>query len=340
MKRAPGRSRRPLKPVSSIAALLERIEVGPRPRVLVVGDLVADRYVFGRTDRISREAPVLIVRHEREEVRLGGAANAAWNVAVLGAQVTALGVLGDDEMGAKLEHLCAQSGIALSAIRDPALQTESKTRILAGGVNTSRQQMLRLDRGQEGELPAHVRARVAETLEDLAARHDAVLVSDYGAGVLGPETIAAACQAARAIPVTVDSRYQLHAFRGVTVAKPNEPELAAATQLPIGTAAQVEKAARALVRNLACEAALVTRGREGMVLCTATGSEHLAPHGARDAVDVTGAGDSVIATFTTFLAAGGALTTAARLANVAGGLVVQKPGTAAVTLTELRHALE
>lgn len=334
------RGRRPAKPIASIPALLERFERGPRPRVLVIGDLVADRYIFGRTDRISREAPVLIVRHEREEVRLGGAANAAWNAAVLGAQVTLLGVLGEDEMGAALARLCAESGIELAAVKDPALRTESKTRILAGGVNTSRQQMLRLDQGQEGELPERVRAQVAERLHALAAQHDAILVSDYGAGVLGRETIAASCELARELPVTVDSRYQLHAFRGVTVAKPNEPELATATGLPIGTQAQVEKAARTLVRALGSEAVLVTRGREGMALVTPTGLERIAPHGARDAVDVTGAGDAVIATFTSFLAAGGALLAAAKLANVAGGLVVQKPGTAAVTLAELRGELE
>lgn len=338
--RSTSTARRPKKPLASVSALLERLESGPRPKVLVVGDLVADRYIFGRTDRISREAPVLIVRHEREEVRLGGAANAAWNAAVLGAQVTALGVLGHDQMGAAVERLCLESGIALAAVKDPALHTESKTRILAGGVNTSRQQMLRLDQGQEGELPERVRARVAEQLRTLAAKHDAVLVSDYGAGVLGREAIGVACELARALPVTVDSRYQLHAFRGVTVAKPNEPELQSATGLPVGTPAQAEKAAKNLVRALGSEAVLVTRGREGMVLVTPEGVERIAPHGKRDAVDVTGAGDAVIATFTTFLAAGGALSAAAHLANVAGGIVVQRPGTAAASLQELRGELE
>jgi rfaE bifunctional protein kinase chain/domain len=308
--------------------------------VLVVGDLVADRYIFGRTDRISREAPVLIVRHEREEVRLGGAANAAWNAARLGAQVTLLGVLGDDAMGAALQRHCAESGITLAAIVERSLTTESKTRILAGGVNTSRQQMLRLDAGQEGELPSSLRVRLAERFEKLAARHDAVLVSDYGAGVLGPETIAAAGVIARTRTVTVDSRYQLAAFRGVTVAKPNEPELAHATGLSIGTPVLAEKAAQALRRALGAEAVLCTRGREGMVLITDEGRERIAPHGARDAIDVTGAGDTVIATFTTALAAGAAFSGAAALANVAGGLVVQKPGTAANSLAELRAALD
>jgi rfaE bifunctional protein kinase chain/domain len=307
---------------------------------LVVGDLVADRYIFGRTDRISREAPVLIVRHEREEVRLGGAANAAWNLAALGAQVTALGVLGDDDMGTALDRLCSQSGIVLDAVRDPSLRTECKTRILAGGVNTSRQQMLRLDQGQEGELPSSIRSQLAERLNALAAQHDAVLISDYGAGVLARESIAAACECAKQRPVTVDSRYQMAAFIGVTVAKPNEPELGTATGLPIGDATLVERAARALRKQLSAEAVLVTRGREGMVLVTPRGSDRIAPHGPRDAVDVTGAGDTVIATFTIGLAVGASMAAAARLANVAGGLVVQKPGTATVDLDELGRAMQ
>jgi len=332
-------ARRRTQPLTTLPALLDRLERGVAPKILVVGDLVADRYVFGRTERVSREAPVLVVRREREEVRLGGAANAAWNAAVLGAKVTAVGVLGDDAMGAELARLCAQEGIALSALTAPGVRTESKTRILAGGVNTSRQQMLRLDEGEDGPLPPRLRSRLVERIERLAGAHDAILVSDYGAGVLGPEAIAAVCACARRIPVVVDSRHQLHAFRGATVAKPNEPELASATGQSIGTAAEVERAAQALRRALACQVVLVTRGREGMLLLDKDGAERIAPHGPREAVDVTGAGDSVGAVFAVAFAAGAAASLAAKLANVAGGLVVQKPGTAAATLREIRRAV-
>jgi D-glycero-beta-D-manno-heptose-7-phosphate kinase len=199
--------------------------------------------------------------------------------------------------------------------------------------------MLRLDDGQECALAPRVRARIAERLEKLAATHDCVLVSDYGAGVLGEESIAAVCGLARKMPVLVDSRHQLHAFRGVTVCKPNEPELGSATGLPIATSAQVENAAQALRRALGCEAVLATRGCEGMLLALQGRSEILAPHGPREAVDVTGAGDAVIAAFSTALAVGGTFLAAAQMANIAGGLVVQKPGTCATTLDELRCAV-
>ena len=334
------RLRRVTRSEASPAALLAKLERGLRPRLLVVGDLVADRYVFGRTDRISREAPVLIVRREREEIRLGGAANAAWNAAALGAQVTALGVLGRDEMGRAVKKLCARFGVELQALSDAGICTESKTRILAGGQNTSRQQMLRLDQGQEGPLPAPLRARLAEAVEALAARADAVLVSDYGAGVLGPEAIGAVCQAARQIPVVVDSRYQLHLYRGATVAKPNEPELAAATSLPVGTAAQVARAAKVLARALGCPSVLCTRGRLGMTLLAGEKVTRFEAHGPLTAVDVTGAGDAVGAALATFLAAGGSTRAAAALANIAGGHVVQKLGTATSSVRELRAALE
>jgi rfaE bifunctional protein kinase chain/domain len=319
--------------------LLARLGRSPRPRILVVGDLVADRYIFGRTDRISREAPVLIVRHEREEVRLGGAANAAWNLAALGAEVTALGALGRDEMGDALFHLCMASDIRVLGVRDERLKTECKTRILAGGVNTSRQQMLRLDQGQDA-LPADLEAALDASLEAALASHDAVLVSDYGAGVVSARLIARLCAAAGGKRVVVDSRYQLAAFSGALVLKPNEPELAQATGLPTGTEAEAELAARALLARSGALAVLVTRGREGMVLVPREGEVvRIASHGSKDAVDVTGAGDTVIATLTMGLASGGTLEAAARLANVAGGLVVQKPGTATVTPDELAAAM-
>jgi rfaE bifunctional protein kinase chain/domain len=157
--------------------------------------------------------------------------------------------------------------------------------------------------------------------------------------VLGPEAIAATREIAKARPVTADSRYQLASFAGVTVAKPNEPELAAATGLPIGSVEKAERAAKALLKRLRAEAVLVTRGREGMVLVTARGVDRIEPHGRREAIDVTGAGDTVISTLTLGLALTGSLLACARLANVAGGLVVQKPGTATVTVDELEQAL-
>ncbi len=316
----------------------------PRRRVLLVGDLVADHYIYGQTDRVSREAPVLIVRHESSEVKLGGGANVAANVRALSGQVTAVGVLGADEMGRALRKLFTEADIQLSVVSAKGLETETKTRILAGGVNTTRQQMLRLDRGQRGALPPRLRRTLVKRIEEAARAVDAVVVSDYGAGVVGEEVREALRKlAGEGLPVCVDSRYALSSFTGVTVCKPNEPELEALSGRPLRTEADLLEAGRTAVKRLGCKALLVTRGRHGMALFDAAGGVDFIPvHGGKEAVDVTGAGDTVIASFSLALAAGASFGEAARLANVAGALVVQKLGTATVArdelLTELRGA--
>ncbi|MBN1204243.1 MAG: bifunctional hydroxymethylpyrimidine kinase/phosphomethylpyrimidine kinase [Myxococcaceae bacterium] len=308
-----------------------------RRRVLLVGDLVADHYIYGQTDRVSREAPVLIVRHESSEVKLGGGANVAANVRALSGQVTAVGVLGADEMGRALRRLFEAAGIQVSAASARGIETETKTRILAGGLNTTRQQMLRLDRGQRGPLPTRLRRTVARLVEEAAREADAVVVSDYGAGVVGEEVREVLRKlAGDGLPVCVDSRYALASFAGVTVCKPNEPELETFTGRPLRTEADLMEAGLEAVKRLGCRALLVTRGRYGMVLFDARGGVDVIPvYGAKEAVDVTGAGDTVIATFALSLAAGATFGEAARLANVAGALVVQKQGTATVSREEL-----
>ncbi len=308
-----------------------------RRRVLLVGDLVADHYIYGQTDRVSREAPVLIVRHESSEVKLGGGANVAANVRSLSGQVTAVGLLGVDEMGRALRKLFDEAGIELSAVSAKGVETETKTRILAGGVNTTRQQMLRLDRGQRGPLTPKLRRALVKRVEEAAKDADAVVVSDYGAGVVGEEMREALRKlAADGLPVCVDSRYSLSAFTGVTVCKPNEPELHSLVGRPLRTEEELMEAGHEVVRRLKCQALLVTRGRHGMVLFDAKGGRDVIPvHGAKEAVDVTGAGDTVIAAFSLGLAAGGRFGDAARLANVAGALAVQKLGTATVARDEL-----
>lgn len=320
---------------------MKRLAVFPKVRVVVLGDLVADHYLFGQTERISREAPVLIVRHERDEVKLGGAANAAANVRALGGQVTAVGVLGADEMGRAVKALCKAQGIAVEAVSSRGVRTESKMRILAGGLSTSRQQMLRVDRGSVGPLPVAVRRSLALRLEQAAKRAEVVVVSDYGAGVVCDETRAVVrALASRGVPVCVDSRFALSEFHGVTVCKPNEPELATLTGLPVGSDREVDRAASAALERLGCQVLLVTRGRKGLVVYErGQRPVRLAVHGSEAAVDVTGAGDTVIATFALAVGAGASFLEAARLANVAGGIVVQKPGTATVTRPELSREL-
>jgi rfaE bifunctional protein kinase chain/domain len=247
-------------------------------------------------------------------------------------------------MGRALRRLFDAAGIRLSAASARGLETETKTRILAGGMNTTRQQMLRLDRGQRGPLPVRVRRTIARLIGEAARDADAVVVSDYGAGVVGEEVREVLRKlAGDGLPVCVDSRYALASFSGVTVCKPNEPELEVLTGRPLRTEADLLEAGQAAVKRLGCRALLVTRGRHGMALFEADGGVDLIPvYGAKEAVDVTGAGDTVIATLSLALAAGATLGEAARLANVAGALVVQKQGTATVSreelLSELRSA--
>lgn len=320
---------------------MELLERFARVRLLLVGDLLADHYLYGQTERVSREAPVLIVRHESDEVQLGGGGNAAANARALGAKVTAVGVVGRDTMGTELARLFRSKGITLRAVSAKGLATETRTRVLAGGVSTTRQQMLRIDRGATGPLPQPVRQALAAAIERAARNADVVMVSDYAAGVLCDETRAALRRVMqRGVPVCVDSRFALASMVGFTVCKPNEPELAALTGLPVRTDADVAAAGRAALKRLRCQSLLVTRGRRGMMLFQAGEKPVSIPvHGADAAVDVTGAGDTVGASLAVALGAGATPLEAARLANVAGALVVQKPGTATVSAAELEQEL-
>jgi D-glycero-beta-D-manno-heptose-7-phosphate kinase len=320
---------------------VNRLPSFSKVRAVVLGDLVADHYLYGQTERISREAPVLIVRHERDEVKLGGGANVAANARALGGQVHAVGMLGQDAAGRAMRQLFGHRQIDVSAPSSRGVSTETKLRILAGGLSTSRQQMLRVDRGAVGPLPQPLRRALARALDSAAAGADVLMVSDYGAGVVCDETREVVRSLARGgLPVCVDSRFSLAQLEGVTVCKPNEPELSALTGLPVSTDRQVDAAARAALERLGCQVLLVTRGRRGMTVYQAGHRPVRLPvHGPEEAVDVTGAGDTVIATFALALGAGSAFLEAAHLANVAGGIVVQKQGTATVSRAELQSEL-
>ncbi len=325
--------------LSSLAELLPAFEGA---EVVVVGDFVADEYVYGETERISREAPVLIVRYESSELKPGGAGNAAQNLAALGVKVRAVGAVGDDTLGTALLDVMEAAEIDVSGIeRVAGRQTEAKTRILAGGRSTRRQQMIRLDRTPREPLPETAERRLVRTLERLGRRASTVLASDYGSGALGPAAIEALRRLKKGgVPVCVDSRYNLRAYAGVTMVKPNEVELETASGVSLSGPGGLEKAARVLLKRVDCDVLLVTRGRNGMSLFRrGLAPVHVPAHGSQDAVDVTGAGDTVAATFSAGLAAGGDAVAAARLANVAGALVVRKPGTATVTREELAEEL-
>ncbi|BDG08156.1 bifunctional heptose 7-phosphate kinase/heptose 1-phosphate adenyltransferase [Anaeromyxobacter paludicola] len=326
----------------TLAALAPVVRRLGEAEAVVAGDLVADEYVYGETERISREAPVLIVRYERSELRAGAAANAAANLAALGVRVRLVGVVGEDAVGAALLEVLEGAGVDVSGVlRLAGRPTEVKTRILAGGRSTRRQQMLRVDRAPP-PLPAAAERALAREVARAGRGARAALASDYGSGTLAPPVVEALRKLrARGASVCVDSRYQLASFAGLTTAKPNEPELEAVSGVRLDGPASFDRAARALLRKLGCEEVLVTRGRLGMSLY-AKGEPpvHLRAHGEREAVDVTGAGDTVGAAFTAARAAGASALDAARLANVAGALVVAKPGTATVSGAELLRELE
>src|SRR5438105_8607104 len=312
-------------------------------RIAVVGDLVADEFIYGETDRISREAPVLIVRYERAELKPGCAANAIANLCALGAKVQAVGIVGDDPIGKRLLQLLRESGADVSLVHSAEDRpTATKTRILAGGRSTRRQQMIRIDRDGPGAPGPSLVTRVLKALKEAASRCDAILVSDYGLGLLAPPVVEAVRSlAGQGRMVCVDARYGLSKYRGVTVAKPNEVELEQEVGRSLGEeGGALEEAGRELLKTLRSESLLITRGKNGMALLRPGAPTALLPvHGSFEAVDVSGAGDTVMAANTVALAAGADPVQAMRLANVAGALSVQKAGTATVPLEELRAEL-
>src|SRR5438128_4396389 len=311
--------------------------------VVVVGDLIADEYLFGKPARISREAPVLILRFTERAVSLGGAANATHNVHVLGARVLPVGVVGRDAAGDELLGLFHAAGIPTDGIvTENGRTTAVKTRINAGGYQATRQQVVRLDREPVGELQAITEDALVARLTALAERADAFLISDYGYSAVTPRVFERLRTIARrsGAVVTVDSRYQLPRFTGITAATPNEAELEQLAGVATDDERTVEKAGRQLLERLDARMLLVTRGSRGMALFERDGATSFIPiHGTDEIADVTGAGDTVISTFTLALACRAAPADAAALANVAGGFGVMKRGTATVSRAELRQAL-
>jgi D-glycero-beta-D-manno-heptose-7-phosphate kinase len=327
------------------AARLEAIVRGfGGRRVLVLADLVADEFVYGRVERVSREAPVLILRHDATDVRLGGGANAVHNIRTLGGRPLPFGLLGVDPHGKRLRALLREKGIGAGFVLNAAdYATPVKARILAGRAHSTKQQVVRLDR--YAPLAARNRARreLERRLRAFRGRVDGVLVSDYGCGLLDASLVRAAVAFARArkVPVTVDSRFALLRFRGMTAVTPNEPEVEEALGVTIGhDRRKLETAGRELLQRLACQAVLVTRGSDGMALFErGRPPVHIPVHGSDQVADVTGAGDTVIATFTLALSSGASPEEAAQLANYAGGIVVMKHATATVSADELVTAL-
>lgn len=296
-------------------------------RVLVVGDVMLDRYWFGEVERISPEAPVPVVRVARREDRLGGAANVARNVAALGGQVTLVGVLGADEAGDSIRRLSDEAGIHTDLIADPSLHTTLKMRVLG-----RQQQLLRVDFEQHPEQAAldSVDAALARHL----ANHDVVVLSDYAKGVLTRVESLVAMARHAGIPVLVDPKGDDYSrYRGATLVTPNRAEMQQAVGRWNSEAELTERAQR-LRANLDLEALLVTRSEQGMTLFTDAGRDHIDAQ-AHEVFDVSGAGDTVLATLAVSRAIGLPWAESMGWANKAGGIAVGKLGTSVVTAAEL-----
>jgi rfaE bifunctional protein kinase chain/domain len=321
------------------------VEAFPKTTVTVMGDLVADEFVFGEISRVSREAPVLILKHRDRKVVPGGAANAICNLADLGVTVLPVGVVGDDEAGRLLLRAFRQRRIAVSGVlKDKSYTTVTKSRILAGFAHTAGQQVVRLDREPAEGPNSHLRRELVLSTREYTRASDALLVSDYGYGAATP-TLLNAVREKRSVanvPVTLDSRHRMLQFSGITAATPNEAEVEEVLGIRIGNDWQrLVAAGEQIVGEMKLESLLITRGKDGMV---AFPRRHRAIDipifGSDEVADVTGAGDTVIATFTAALAAGADTEEAAQLANYAGGIVVMKRGTATVSGQELLKALD
>jgi rfaE bifunctional protein kinase chain/domain len=322
--------------------LIELIDAFDGLRVAVFGDLIVDEFIYGEIARVSREAPVLILNYDATEIVPGGAGNAAANVAALGGSPVVAGVVGRDEQGRRLLAALKHRADLAAVVRPAGRLTPTKTRILAGGIHSAKQQVVRIDRVAAPVMSAADLKAVESRLLNAVKGCDAMLVSDYGTGLVTPRIVAATRKKMKVrAPLLVDSRYALAKFRGITTCTPNESEVEQLFGIRIGENTRVlERAGRDLLRLTRAQAVLVTRGSRGMALFERDRPTiHIPIHGSDQIADVTGAGDTVIATMTLALAAGAAFEEAAHLANYAGGIVVMKRGTATVSADELRTAV-
>lgn len=313
--------------------------------ITVLADLVADEFVYGEISRVSREAPVLILKHRERSVLPGGGANAVNNLADLDVNVLPVGVIGDDDAGRLLIKAFRHKRIPVSGIlKDKNHTTVTKTRILAGMTHSARQQVVRVDREPDAPPNSHLTRELVLSTREYVRASDALLVSDYGYGSATPEILNAvrAKGGLQGVAVTLDSRFRMLEYSGVTASTPNEPEVEAALGVKIGQDwSKLVAAGEQLITRMKLQSLIITRGRDGMAAFSGRHKPVDIPiFGSDEVADVTGAGDTVIAAFTAALAAGASTEEAAQLANYAGGIVVMKRGTATVSRQELLHAID
>jgi len=306
--------------------------------VLVIGDAMLDKFIAGRVTRLSPEAPVPVVMFDHESHRIGGAANVAHNVTALGGVATLVAVTGQDEAATTLAHACRDASIAPAFVGDSGRPTTTKVRI----VTERNQQVARIDYEADSEIAGEIEQRVVAAVQQHAATASAIVISDYLKGCITARVMQAAVAVGleRGIPILVDPKIpHIDYYAGVGVITPNHHEAEIATNMRVRTEDEARISARVFRERAACGAVLMTRGDQGMWLLGGDVEGHL-PAAAREVADVTGAGDTVIATMALALAAGATLAEAARLANEAAGIAVAKFGPSIVTPPELLRALE
>ena len=322
----------------ALAEILRRFH---RSRILVVGDIIIDHFIWGTVSRISPEAPVPVVNVTREERLLGGSANVLRNILSLGGQATLCGLIGSDEQGQEVRRQLQELGVSTDGLAVASRPTTVKTRVVAQG-----QQVVRFDREETGEPDRTSLAQLIGYLEKHIHTFDGVVVSDYAKGVVNEELmirlhqlLATMCHD-RPLPLVVDPKpANVHRFVGATVITPNHHELEMIAGMALQDDSMLLAAARQLREDLDCQAVLITRGEAGMALLSEAGELVSIPTSAKEVYDVTGAGDTVVATLALGLALGAPMRHAAMLANRAAGIVVGKVGTATVTTDELLQDL-
>lgn len=323
-----------------LAPIIEEIQ---GQNILVIGDMVADIYLDGRISRISREAPVLVLEQAGEKIIAGGAANVVNNVATLGGNAFAVGLVGLDNAARGLKEALERNGVHTDGLFcDEKRPTISKTRVIAGGRATVSQQIVRIDKESHEPMAPAFESQILQYVKSLLPKIKGIVLSDYGSGTVTPklsQQLISWCRA-HGIPSMVDSRYDIHRFKGIGYVKQNDAELAAAVGRELATEEDIYAAGQELLEELQADGVLVTRGEYGMVLLEKDGAIHNIPVSDKSEVfDVSGAGDTCVATVILALAAGVDPARAAELSNVASGIAVRKLGTATVSRAELAAVL-
>lgn len=311
--------------------------------ILIIGDMVADVYLKGNISRVSREAPVLVLEHAGEKVVPGGAANVVHNIATLGGQAFAVGLIGNDKAGSGLRDILNDKNVETTGlIVEENRPTITKTRIIAGGSATVSQQIVRIDQEMKSIMLSNTEKRVINILEKVIDKIDAVVLSDYGSGMLSDKIrsfIIESCQE-KNIKTIVDSRYDILKFEGVSFVKQNEAEAAKAVGFELTSEDAVVTAGKILLEKLQAEGIIISRGEQGMSLIQDNGEIHHIPVVDKSEVfDVSGAGDTAVAAFILAIASGAKPVEATKIANFAAGIAVRKLGTATVSNKELQEVL-